>query len=142
MNILSSRTYQNATFLPPGKLREILETCKLSKEILAKNTNYLDNVLETLDIQQHTIGVMFVISAKFTSLTVSCSARILVSFTPFTLSLTFQGSAADTESIIKHVKDFVQLSNPDQVRFAAGNCENLSSSYPPIPSLIRIPSSR
>lgn len=42
----------------------------MSKEILAKNTNYLDNVLETLDMQQHTIGVMFVIAAKFTHVTV------------------------------------------------------------------------
>lgn len=61
--------------IPPhfvaGKPREILAACKLSKEILSKNTNYLDNVLETLDIQQHTIGVMFVIAAKFTALTVN-----------------------------------------------------------------------
>lgn len=59
------------TNLSLAKPREILEACKLSKEILAKNTNYLDNVLETLDMQQHTIGCMFVIAAKFTALTVS-----------------------------------------------------------------------
>lgn len=54
-----------------GKPREVLEACRVTKDILVKHANYLDNVLETLDIQQHTIGVMFVITAKFTNITVS-----------------------------------------------------------------------
>lgn len=36
-----------------------------STELLAKNGNILDNVLETLDIQQHSLGVLFVLVVKF-----------------------------------------------------------------------------
>lgn len=53
-----------------GNLRELLDTCKQSIEILAKNTNYLDNVLETLDVQQHSMGVLFVLVAKFGNVSV------------------------------------------------------------------------
>lgn len=41
-----------------------------STEILSKNWNILDNVLETLDVQQHSLGVLYVLLAKFNSLQV------------------------------------------------------------------------
>lgn len=94
----------------------------MSKEILAKNTNYLDNVLETLDMQQHTIGVMFVIAAKFTHVTVRRPLPSLASRAHFSLAL-LQGSPTDSENIIKYVRDFVNQSNTDQIRLASGNCK-------------------
>lgn len=36
-----------------------------SHEMLIKNFQHLDNVLETLDIQQHSLGVLAVLIAKF-----------------------------------------------------------------------------
>lgn len=105
-----------------GNPRDTLDSCKLAKDILAKNTNYLDNVLETLDIQQHTIGVMFVVVAKFSNITVSSAAVLLGNHVTSPLS-TLQASPANTENIVKYVRDFVQLSNTDQIRFAAGTCK-------------------
>lgn len=51
-----------------------------STELLAKNGNILDNVLETLDIQQHSLGVLFVLVVKFSEPNVSieiCRIKIV-----------------------------------------------------------------
>ncbi|XP_058981884.1 COP9 signalosome complex subunit 3 isoform X2 [Musca domestica] len=69
-----------------------------STEILSKNWNILDNVLETLDVQQHSLGVLYVLLAKFNSL---------------------QSSNADIQVLLKSVKDFIQQCNTYQVRLAA-----------------------
>lgn len=54
-----------------GNLRETWNTCTLSVELLAKNSNYLDNVLETLDPwSDHSMGVMFVLIAKLGNISV------------------------------------------------------------------------
>lgn len=55
----------------PGQFRELVEYLNSSTELLTKNGNILDNVLETMDIQQHSLGVLYVLVAKFTSLSVS-----------------------------------------------------------------------
>lgn len=54
-----------------ANFRELTEYLNTSTELLAKNGNILDNVLETLDIQQHSLGVLYVLVAKFTNLSVS-----------------------------------------------------------------------
>lgn len=54
-----------------GNFRELIEYLNGSTEILAKNGNILDNVLETLDSQQHSLGVLYVLVAKFSNITVS-----------------------------------------------------------------------
>ncbi|XP_073842400.1 COP9 signalosome subunit 3 [Musca autumnalis] len=69
-----------------------------STEILSKNWNILDNVLETLDVQQHSLGVLYVLLAKFNSL---------------------QSSNADVAILLQSVKDFIQQCNIYQVRLAA-----------------------
>lgn len=53
-----------------GAFEELATHLLDSTEILAKNWNILDNVLETLDVQQHSLGVMYVLIAKFNSLAV------------------------------------------------------------------------
>lgn len=52
----------NSLFL--GSFRELVEYLNDSVDTLTKNSNILDNVLETLDIQQHSLGVLFVLIAK------------------------------------------------------------------------------
>lgn len=42
-----------------------------SSEALVKNVQHLDNVLETLDVQQHSLGWLAVLLAKFSSPNVS-----------------------------------------------------------------------
>lgn len=48
-----------------GSLRELCEYLSKSSEVLLKNSQHLDNVLETLDIQQHSLGILAVLCAKF-----------------------------------------------------------------------------
>lgn len=55
----------------PGNYRELIDYLNGSTELLAKNGNILDNVLETLDNHQHSLGVLYVLVAKFTNLTVN-----------------------------------------------------------------------
>lgn len=47
-----------------GSFRELVEYLNDSVDTLSKNSNILDNVLETLDIQQHSLGVLYVLIAK------------------------------------------------------------------------------
>lgn len=51
-----------------GNYRELIEYLNGTSDLLAKNGNILDNVLETLDVQQHSLGVLYVLVAKLTSL--------------------------------------------------------------------------
>lgn len=85
----------NLSFL--GNLRELVDYLNESLELLSRNGNILDNVLETLDIQQHSLGVMFVLLAKF-----SDAGQSLL----------------DTDTIIKLMKEFTALCNGEQVRQA------------------------
>ena len=40
-------------------------------ELLQRNLNLLDNVLETLDLQHHSLGVMYIVAAKISEIQVS-----------------------------------------------------------------------
>lgn len=55
----------------PGNFRELCEIITKASEVLGKNVQHLDNVLETLDVQQHSLGVLAVLLAKFNSPNVS-----------------------------------------------------------------------
>lgn len=57
-------------FIRIGAYEDLATHLLDSTEILTKNWNILDNVLETLDVQQHSLGVMYVLIAKFNSLPV------------------------------------------------------------------------
>lgn len=49
----------------PGNFRELCVYLNKSSEILIKGGPHLDTVLETFDLQQHTLGVLAVLCAKF-----------------------------------------------------------------------------
>lgn len=63
-----------------GNFRELIEYLNGTTDLLSKNGNILDNVLETLDVQQHSLGVLYVLVAKFTNLTVSCKWASIFSY--------------------------------------------------------------
>lgn len=48
-----------------SNVRELCDYLHLSSNLLQKSAQHLDNVLETLDIQQHTLGILAVLCAKF-----------------------------------------------------------------------------
>uniref|UniRef100_A0A1L8DTA1 COP9 signalosome complex subunit 3 n=1 Tax=Nyssomyia neivai TaxID=330878 RepID=A0A1L8DTA1_9DIPT len=80
-----------------GNFRELADSCNQTAVVLAKNTNYLDNVLETLDFQQHSLGVLYVLVAKFNNLT---------------------GTPEEADSIISLVREFISICNGEQIRFS------------------------
>lgn len=89
------------TLSASGNFDVLVEQLNESIELLTKNSNILDNVLETLDIQQHSLGVMYVLLAKFSN------------------ALNAQNSTTDPAQLIKLFKDFITLCNGEQVRFAS-----------------------
>ncbi|XP_060534837.1 COP9 signalosome complex subunit 3 [Cylas formicarius] len=78
-----------------GNYRELCDTLNKSSEVLLKNIQHLDNVLETLDVQQHTLGVLAVLCAKFSSQ--GCNLQ---------------------DNRFAQALDFIVNSSADQIRFA------------------------
>lgn len=54
-----------------GNFRELVDYLNESTELLQRNLNLLDNVLETLDLQNHSLGVMYIVAAKISEIQVS-----------------------------------------------------------------------
>lgn len=79
-----------------------------SLELLSRNSNILDNVLETLDIQQHSLGYMYILLAKFADTPAAVQALV------------------DTDTVVKLFRNFTNLCNGEQVRSAPNQCELLS----------------
>lgn len=53
------------TLSKQGNFRELYEIINKSTDVLMKNGQHLDNVLETLDLQQHSLGILAVLCVKF-----------------------------------------------------------------------------
>jgi COP9 signalosome complex subunit 3 len=69
-----------------------------------KNGQHLDNVLETLDLQQHSLGVLAVLCVKF--------------------SLPAPSATPDHhELLFAQVQEFITGCNGEQVRFAPDTCK-------------------
>lgn len=51
--------------IPTGNIRELCDIIHKSEEVLLRNSAHLNTVLETLDVQQHSLGVLAVLVAKF-----------------------------------------------------------------------------
>lgn len=125
-----------------GNYRELIEYLNGTSDLLAKNGNILDNVLETLDVQQHSLGVLYVLVAKFTNLSV-CWTTLMRIFLARNLALTFasiwngiihwntillyfalkQNSSTEGENVIRLVREFIQSCNGEQARHAPQACE-------------------
>ncbi|XP_037939636.1 COP9 signalosome complex subunit 3-like [Teleopsis dalmanni] len=80
------------------KYRELADYLNDTVELLTKNWSILDNVLETLDSQEHSLGVLYVVIAKFNSVS--------------------QNSNVDASTLVLLFKDFVTECNVTQVRYA------------------------
>lgn len=87
----------------PGNYKVLCEYLSKSAEILVKNTQHLDNVLETLDLQQHSLGYLVVLLAKFNSM------------------------APDTaDNRFAQVQEFIYGCNGEQIRLAPDSCITIS----------------
>jgi COP9 signalosome complex subunit 3 len=79
-----------------GNYKVLCEYLNKSSDILLKNTQHLDNVLETLDLQQHSLGYMVVLCAKFNTTT----------------------TANAQDNRFAQVQEFIQGCNGEQIRLA------------------------
>ncbi|XP_064542583.1 COP9 signalosome complex subunit 3 [Drosophila montana] len=94
---LENYVNQVRTLSAAGSYRELADELPESLSLLVRNWSILDNVLETLDMQQHTLGVLYVLLGKLHS-----------------------AATANPEpvQIIQLMREFVQRSNVEQLRFA------------------------
>lgn len=83
-----------------GNFRELCDYLSKSNEILVKNIQHLDNVLETLDRQQHSLGVLAVLCAKFSS----------------------PVSANTPDNRFTLAQEFILGCNGEQIRFSPDTC--------------------
>lgn len=84
-----------------GNYRDVYELISKSNEVLVKNGVHLDNVLETLNYQQHSLGVLAVLVAKF-------------SLPP---------SLSNQDLLFTQMQEFINGCNGEQVRFAPEICK-------------------
>ncbi|KAF2884217.1 hypothetical protein ILUMI_21952 [Ignelater luminosus] len=84
------------TYSSQGNYRELCDYLNKLNEVLVKNGPHLDNVLETLDIQQHSLGVLAVLCAKY--------------------NLPLASNLQETR--FNQAKDFILNCNGEQIRLA------------------------
>lgn len=93
-------TIDDINFLILGNYRELVETINQSTEVLIKGGPHLDNVLETLDLQQHSLGYLAVLCTKFA----------------------LPPTNAQNDNRLKQAEDFIIGCIGEQVRFAPETC--------------------
>lgn len=72
-------------------------------DVLARNGQHLDNVLETLELQQHSLGILAVLCAKFSNFNTD--------------------PTVDFEPLYDQIQEFILGCNGEQVRFATELCK-------------------
>lgn len=93
-----------------GSWRELYQFLSKSPETLIRNAEHLDNVLDTLDPQQHSLGVLAVYVVKFMILNQTGSQVQAVTLPNFDLLLT-------------QVTHFITVCNGEQIRYAPDSCK-------------------
>ncbi|CAK9819041.1 COP9 signalosome complex subunit 3 [Anthophora quadrimaculata] len=90
------------TLSKQGNFRELSEIITKSTDVLIKNGQHLDNVLETLDLQEHSLGILAVLCVKC-SLPTPNGANNVDAYKP----------------LFNQVQEFIIGCNGEQVRFAS-----------------------
>lgn len=93
-----------------GSWRELYEFLGKSPDVLMRNSEHLDTVLDTLDPQQHSLGVLAIYMVKFMILNQSAvqNQGILV---------------PEPEILINQVSQFITVCNGEQIRCAPDSCK-------------------
>jgi COP9 signalosome complex subunit 3 len=85
--------------------RELSSVLTKFNDVLKKNVQHLDNVLETLDLQQHSIGILAVLCAKFSDF----------NFVSVTMEV--------FKPLFNQVQEFIIGCNGEQVRLVPDMCK-------------------
>lgn len=97
-----------------GNFRDLCSMLNKSTEILMRNGSQLDTVLEMLDLQQHSLGMLAVLCVKLSLPPPNTPAQQPSGPT----------AAPDYQEILfTQVQEFILGCNGEQVRFATETCE-------------------
>ena len=88
-----------------GNYQELAGRVTTFIHALTRNSQHLDNVLETLDLKQHSVGILAVIVAKLNILA-SIETPSIVTFRVF----------------VTQIQEFIDGCNETQVRYAHFTC--------------------
>ncbi|XP_043288045.1 COP9 signalosome complex subunit 3 [Venturia canescens] len=89
------------TLSTQGDFSDLRDVIIKSSQVLVKNGLHLDNVLETLDLQQHSLGILAVLVAKLSLPNVSAA-----------------NNAESYKTLFNQVQEFIVGCNGEQARFA------------------------
>lgn len=92
-----------------GNYRELAEYVSKANETLVKNAAHLDTVLETLNIQEHSLGVLSILCVKYT----------------------LPVATNQTDNKFNQAKEFILNCNGEQIRFAPEACKFYQNSLFP-----------
>lgn len=85
-----------------GNFAQLCEFIGKSADALAKNANHLDNVLATLDIQQHSLGILGILCVKYN-----------------------MPNIPDFETLFVQTQEFINSCNGEHVRYATDSYSDL-----------------
>ncbi|XP_021364564.1 COP9 signalosome complex subunit 3-like, partial [Mizuhopecten yessoensis] len=85
-----------------GNFAQLCEFIGKSADILAKNASHLDNVLATLDIQQHSLGILGILCVKYN-----------------------MANIPDFETLFVQTQEFITSCNGEHVRYATDSYSDL-----------------
>lgn len=95
-----------------GSWRELYDFLGKSPDVLMRNSEHLDTVLDTLDPQLHSLGVLAIYMVKFMILNQNAAQN--------------QGiQVPEPEVLISQVSQFITVCNGEQIRCAPDSCKLL-----------------
>lgn len=92
-----------------GSWRELYEFLGKSPDFLMRNVEHLDHMLEILDPQLHSLGVLAVYMVKFMAANLNVPQN--------------QQVPTDPETLITNVSKFILVCNGEQIRSAPDSCK-------------------
>lgn len=102
-----------------GSWRELYEFLSKSPEVLLRNAENLDNVLDTLDPQLHSLGNLAIYIVKFMILNQNGAQNQGPGFAPL----------PDAEALIVQVSHFITVCNGEQIRCAPDSFAELCHQF-------------
>ncbi|KAL4240060.1 COP9 signalosome complex subunit 3 [Mactra antiquata] len=94
------------TLSTQGNFSQLCDFISKSAEVLSKNVSHLDNVLATLDIQQHSLGVLGILCVKYS-----------------------MPNIPDFETLFVQTQEFIISCNGEHVRYATDSYADLCHKF-------------
>jgi len=96
MSVLEQFVNSVRNYSSQGTFDQLYDYCSKTSDALVKNSAHLDDALATLDVQEHSLGVLTILCVK----------------------MSVAGNAQDTDALYGQIAEFVNNCNGEQVRFA------------------------